>query len=147
MDIVQQRGPRERALHMQKLAARIILEAQPSCRTVILLNNISWIPFYNEAYIKRRELAYKRISGTLPDYSNATRRKNSDAQSRTTRNCNLNLCPIHKKHLGGWTYLCRKDGKGLKQFTSITKTNKSLKSFKAELLNSQKTKGSFDINQ
>ena len=87
----------ERVLRMQKRAARIILEAQRTSRTVTLFNNLRWIPFYNEAYIKRCELAYKRIHGTLPDYLNASLRKNSDAHSRITRNCNLNLlCPLHK---------------------------------------------------
>ena len=34
----------------QKRAARIILEAQRTSRTVTLFNNLSWISFYNEAY-------------------------------------------------------------------------------------------------
>ena len=107
---------------MQKRAARIILEAQRTSRTVTLFNNLSWIPSYNEAYIKRCELAYKRINGTLPDYLNASLRKNSDVHQRTTRNRNLNLlCPLHIKHLGGWMFLCRKYGKGLEQFASIIK--------------------------
>ena len=44
----------ERVLRrIQKRAARIILEAQRTSRkTVTLFNNLSWIPFYNEAYIK-----------------------------------------------------------------------------------------------
>ena len=77
----------ERALRMQKRAARIILEPQRTTRTVTLLNNLSWIPFYNEAYIKRCELAYQRINSTLPCYLNASLRKDSNAHSRTTRNC------------------------------------------------------------
>ena len=53
----------------QKRAARIILEAQRTSRIVTLFNNLSWILFYNEAYIKRCELAFKRINGSqLPDY-------------------------------------------------------------------------------
>ena len=136
---------------MQKRAARIILEAQRTSRTVTLFNILRWIPFYNEAYIKRCELAYKRIHGTLPDYLNASLRKNSDAHSRITRNCNLNLlCPLYKNiSEGGRTFAVRtvKDWNNLPR---SLKTSKSLKSFKAELwktlLNSQKTKGSFDIN-
>ena len=132
-------------------AARIILEAQRTSRTVTLFNNLRWIPFYNEAYIKRCELAYKRIHGTLADYLNASLRKNSDAHSRITRNCNLNLlCPLHKNTSeGGRTFAVRtvKDWNNLPR---SLKTNTFLKSFKAELwktlLNSQKTKGSFDIN-
>lgn len=136
---------------MQKRAARIILEAQRTSRTVTLFNNLSWIPFYNEAYIKRCELAYKRINGTLPNYLNTSLRKNFDVHQRTTRNCNLNLlCPLHKNiSEGGRTFAVRtvKDWNNLPR---SLKTSKSLKSFKAELwkrvLNSQKTRGSFDIN-
>ena len=87
----------ERVPCMQKQVARIILEAQGTSRTVALFNNLSWIPFYNEGYIKRCEQPCKRINGTLPDCLNASLRKNSDAHSRTTRNCNLNLlCTLHK---------------------------------------------------
>jgi len=113
----------ERVLRMQKRAARIILDAQRTSRTVTLFNSLSWIPYYNEAYIKRFELAYKRLSGTLPDYLNVSlRKKSSDAHSRTTRNCNLNLlCPRHKYISEGGRTFCRKDGKGLEQFASITK--------------------------
>ena len=71
----------KRVLRMQKWAARIIW-------TVTLFNNLSWIPFYNKTYIKQCELAYKWINGTLPNYLNASLRKNSDAHSRTPRNCN-----------------------------------------------------------
>ena len=42
----------ERVLRMQKQTVRIFLEAQSTSRTVTLFNNLSWIPFYNEAYIK-----------------------------------------------------------------------------------------------
>ena len=141
----------ERVLRMQKRAARIILEAQRTSRTVTLFNNLSWIPFYNEAYIKCCELAYKRINGTLPNYLNTSLRKNSDVHQRTTRNCNLNLlCPLHKNiSEGGRTFAVRtvKDWNNLPR---SLKTSKSLKSFKAELwkrvLNSQKTRGLFDIN-
>ena len=113
----------ERALRMQKRAARIILEVQRTSRTVRLLNNLSWIPFYNDAYIKRCELAYQRINSTLPFYLNASLRKDSNAHSRTTRNCNLNLqCPLYKNiSEGERTFAVRRDGKGLEQFASITK--------------------------
>jgi len=62
MDIVQQRGTRESS-------------PQRTSRTVTLYNSLRWIPFHNEAYIKRCELAYKQISGTLPDYLNVSLKK------------------------------------------------------------------------
>ena len=52
MDFVQQfKEVLERVLRTQKRAARIILEAQRTSRTVTLFNNLNWIAFYNEAYI------------------------------------------------------------------------------------------------
>ena len=88
----------ERILRMQKRAARIILEAQRTSRTVTLFSDLSWIPFYNEAHIKRCELAFKRINGSqLPDYLSASLRKNSDVHSRNMRNCDVNLLfPLHR---------------------------------------------------
>ena len=96
---------------LRKRAARIILEAQHTSRnTVTLFNNLSWVPFYNEAYIKRYELAFKRINGSqLPDYLSASLRKNSHVHSRSTRNCNVNLlCPLHRNiSEGGRTFAVR----------------------------------------
>ena len=141
----------ERVLRMQKRTARIILEAQRTSRTVTFFNK-SLIPFYNEAYNKRCELAFKRINGSqLPKYLSASLRKNSDVHSRNTRNCDVNLlCPLHKNiSEGGRTFAVRtvKDWNNLPR---SRKTRRSLKSFKAELwkitLNSQKSKGSFDLN-
>ena len=138
----------ERVLRMQKRAARIILAAQRTSRTVTLFNKLNWIPFYKEAYINRCALAYKRINRTLPEYMNTSLRKNSDVHSRSTRNCNLNLlCPSHRNASeGGRTFAVRtiKDWNSLPRSLKI---EKSVKSFKAKLcdtiLNSQKTDGIF----
>ena len=92
------------------------------------------------------------INGTLPDYLNASLTKNSDAHSRTTRNhCNLNLLrPLHKNISMGTRTFAVRTVKDWNSLPRSLKANRSLKSFKAELwktlLNSQKTKGSFDIN-
>ena len=87
----------------------------------------------------------------LPDYLSASLRKNSYVHSRNTRNCDVNLlCPLHRNiSEGGRTFAARtvKDWNNLPR---SLKTRRSLKSFKAELwkvvLNSQKSKGSFDLN-
>ena len=50
---------------MQKRAARIILSAPRTSRTVTLFNNLSCVPSYNEARINRCALAFKRINGTV----------------------------------------------------------------------------------
>ena len=99
----------------------------------------------------RGDNTFKRINGSqLPDYLSAFLRKNSDVQSRNTRNCNVNLlCPLHRNiSEGGRTFPVRtvKDWNNLPR---SLKTRGSLKSFKAELwkivLNFQKSKGSFDL--
>ena len=130
----------------QKRSARIILEAQRTSRkTVTLFNNLSWIPFYNEAYIKRYELAFKRINGSqLPDYLSASLRKNSDVHSRNTKNCNVNfLCPLHRNTWKRGRNFAVRTVKDWNNLPRSLKTKKSLKSFKAELwkilLNSQKS--------
>ena len=142
----------ERVLRMQKRAARITLEVHRTSRkTVILFNNVSWIPFYNEAYIKRCELAFKRINGSqLPDYLCPSLRKNSDVHSRNTRNCDVNLlCPLHRNISGGGRTFAVRTVKDWNNLPGSLKARRSLKSFKAELwkivLNSQKSKGSFDL--
>ena len=85
----------ERVLRMQKRAARIILESQCTSRTATLFNNLSWILFYNEAYIKRCELAFKRINGSqLPDYLSASLRKNSDVHWRTREIMTWTYCAL-----------------------------------------------------
>ena len=125
----------ERILRMQKRAARIILESQCTSRTATLFNNLSWILFYNEAYIKRCELAFKRINGSqLSDYLSASLRKNSDVHSRNTRNRNVNLlCPLHKNISElGRTFAVR-TVKDCNNLPRSPKTRRSLKSFKAEL--------------
>ena len=86
-----------------------MVQAQRTSGTVTLFNNLSWISFYNEVYIKRCELAYKRIKGTLPDHLNASLRKNSDVHSRGTRYCNINLLFPHYRNIreGGRTFNVR----------------------------------------
>ena len=56
---------------MQKRAARIILDAERTTRTLTMFNELNWIPFFIEAYISRCSIAFKRIEGTTPDYINS----------------------------------------------------------------------------
>ena len=48
---------------MQKRAARIILDAERTTRTLTMFNELNWIPFFIEAY-RRCSMAFKRIEGT-----------------------------------------------------------------------------------
>ena len=49
---------------MQKRAARILLDAERTIRTLTMFNALNWIPFFIEAYISRCCIAFKRIEGT-----------------------------------------------------------------------------------
>ena len=50
---------------MQKRAARIILDAERTTRTLTMFNALNWMPFFIEAYISRCSMASKGIEGTL----------------------------------------------------------------------------------
>ena len=45
---------------MQKRKTRIILSAPRTSRTVTWFNNLSWLPSYNEGYINRCALGFKK---------------------------------------------------------------------------------------
>ena len=51
----------ERVLRMQKRAARIILDAERTTRTLTMFNELNWIPFFMEAYISRCSIAFTSI--------------------------------------------------------------------------------------
>ena len=95
---------------MQKRAARIILGAEYMTRMVTMFNKLNWIPYYNEAYISRCGIAFKRINdNTQPNYITEILGTNSDVHTRNTRYCNLNfICPHYNKASdGGRTFTVR----------------------------------------
>lgn len=49
---------------MQKRAARIILDAERTTRTLTKFNELNWIPFFIEGYLNRGSVALKRLGGT-----------------------------------------------------------------------------------
>ena len=99
----------ERALRMQKRAARIILDAERTTRTITLFNALNWVPFYTDSYINRCSMAHKRLGGLTPDYINNILKTNSDIHTRSTRFSKLNFhCPLYKKSTeGGRTFSVR----------------------------------------
>ena len=96
----------ERVLRMQKRAARILLDAERTTRTITLFNALNWVPFYTESYINRCSIAYKRLGGLTPDYINTILKTNSDIHTKSTRFSKLNFqCPLYKKSTeGGRTF-------------------------------------------
>ena len=88
----------ERVLRMQKRAARIILDAERTTRTLTMFYELNRILFFIEAYINRCSIAFWRLEGTTPDYINSILKTNSEIHNRSTRFANLNFhCPVFKK--------------------------------------------------
>ena len=53
--------------------------------SITFFNELAWVPFYTEPYVKRCALACKRLDETLPSYLNDFLKTNSDVHSRSTR--------------------------------------------------------------
>ena len=125
----------ERVFRMQKRAARIILGAEYMTRTVTMFNKLNWIPYYNEAYINRCGIAFKRINdNTQPNYITEILRTNSDVHTWNTRYCNLNfICPHYNKASdGGRTFSVRMI-KNWNNLDIIYKKSGTIKHFKKTL--------------
>jgi len=139
----------ERDLRMQKRAARIILDAKRTTRTLTMFNELNWIPFFIEAYISRCSIAFKRIEGTTPDYINSILKTNSEIHDRSTGFANLNFhCPVSKKNTeGGRTFSVRTIGNWNKMSMDVKKV-KNVKFFKKKLYTNlivkQKETGNFE---
>ena len=92
---------------LQKRAARIILDAERFTPSVVLFNNLNWLPFTKKSPIKRCALVYKRVHKyIMPSYLNNLLVRNSEIHYRATRHSNTNLmCPKYKrKSEGGRTF-------------------------------------------
>ena len=58
-----------RVLMLQKQAARVISDADNQASSVKLFNRLQWLPFYEESKIDKCWVAYKRIKGEVPLYT------------------------------------------------------------------------------
>ena len=83
-----------RVLKLQKRAARIISNADNQASSVKLFNRLQWLPFYEESKIAKCCVAYKRIKGEVPLYTEGSLILNSQQHNRATRYSNTNfICP------------------------------------------------------
>ena len=83
-----------RVLKLQKRAARVISDADNQASGVKLFNRLQWFPFYEESKIAKCCVAYKRIEGEVPLYTENSLILNSQQQNRATRYSNTNfICP------------------------------------------------------
>ena len=125
-------------LKLQKRAACIILNAERFTPSVVLFNNVNWLPFTEQSLIKRCALVYKRVHNyIMPSYLNNLLVRNSEIHNRATRHSNINLmCPKYKrKSEGGRTFTIRT----LKDWNCMNaniRNNGSLASFKHNIFKS-----------
>ena len=124
----------ERVLRMQKRAARIILDAERTTRTLTMFNELNWIPFFIEAYISRGSIAFKRIEGTTPDYINTILKTNPEIRNWSTRFANLNFhCPVFKKNTEGGRTFSVRTIRNWNELSMDVKKVKNVKFFKKKL--------------
>ena len=62
------------ALKLQKPAARVIFDADNQASSVKLFNRLQWLPCYEESKIAKCCVAYKRIKGEVPLYTEGSLR-------------------------------------------------------------------------
>ena len=124
-------------LKLQKRVACIILDAERFTPSVVLFNNLNWLPFTEQSLIKRCAQVYKRVHNyIMPSYLNNLLVRNSEIHNRATRHSNINLmCPKYKRKSGGRTFNIRT----LKDWNCMNaniRNNGSLASFKHNVFKS-----------
>ena len=126
------------AFQIFKRAARIILDAERLTPSVVLFNNLNWLPFTKQSLIKRCALVYKRVHNYItPIYLNSLLVRNSEIHNRATRHSNINLvCPKYKRKTeGGHTFTIRTI-KDWNCMNANIRNNGSLASFKHNVFKS-----------
>ena len=86
----------KRVSRLQKRAARVILDADISDGSEMLLKRLDWLPLKEELNLQRASLIFRRIKdeNNCPTYITELLTKNSDRHSRTSRYGSYNLvCP------------------------------------------------------
>ena len=124
-------------LKLQKRAACIILDAERFTPSVILFNNLNWLPSTEQSLIKRCAQVYKRVHNyIMPSYLNNLLVRNSEIRNRATRHSNINLmCPKYKRKSGGRTFTIRTI-KDWNCMNADIRNNGSLASFKHNVFKS-----------
>ena len=81
-------------LKLQKRATRLIMDADSKASSVRFFDDLSWLPFYEEAKISKCLTAFKVLQGESPAYIARLLTRNNNLHSRNTRYANYNLvCP------------------------------------------------------
>ena len=83
-----------RVLKLQKRATRLIMDADSKASSVRFFDDLSWLPFYEEAKISKCLIAFKVLKGESPAQIVRLLTRNNDLHSYSTRYANYNLvCP------------------------------------------------------
>ena len=90
----------DRALKLQKGAARIVTGADSYVPSVqLLFNMLKWIPFFENAKLAKCCIIYKRFQGRVPRYLTNLLVLTSETHSRQTRYAKFNIaCPRVKRN-------------------------------------------------
>ena len=90
----------DRALKLQKRAARIVTGADSYAPSVqLLFNMLKWIPFFENAKLVKCCFIYKHFQGRVPSYLTDLLVLTSETHSRQTRYAKFNIaCPRVKRN-------------------------------------------------
>ena len=127
----------QRIFRLQKRAARTILNADKTARSVDLFSKLGWIPFFDEIKINKCKLIYKRLNDFTPSYIEQLLTRNSDIHVRQTRHGKTNLvCPWYKRETeGGRSFtvssvkLWNSLPNSIKKSESFNRFNKAIRSY------------------
>ena len=95
-----------RVFKLQKLAARVISEANTRSNSVKLFKKLEWLPFYDKVKLNKSVLVLKRLLGSCPAYMYDILKFNADLHLRTGRYSKLNFAypRFNRETEGGRTF-------------------------------------------
>ena len=99
-----------------------------------MFNELNRILFFIEAYINRCSIAFQRLQGASPDYTNSILKTNSEIHNRSTRFANIKFhCPVSKKNTEGGRTFSVRSIRNWNELSIDVKKVKNAKSFKKKL--------------
>ena len=112
--------------------ARVILDAERLTPSVVLFNDLNWLPFIKQSLIKRCALLYKRVHNYItPSYLKSLLVRNSEIHNRATRHSNINLmCLKYKRKTDGGRTFTSRTMKDWNRMNAHIRNNDSLASIK-----------------
>ena len=121
-----------------KKSGTIVLDVERLTPSVVLFNNLNWLPYSKQSLIKRCALVYKRLHNYItPIYLSSLLVRNSEIHNRATRHSNINLvCPKYKRKTEGGRNFTIRTIKDWNCMNANIRNNGSLASFKHNVFKS-----------